>query len=84
VKPEYKRRESEKRKRFSDLTDNEFKVLNYFMNNISVGEILAVRELESLFGLKDPKRIIESLIEKGYIERGNGCYNLSKAKFPRD
>lgn len=84
MKPEYKRGESEKRKRFSDLTDDEFKVLNYFMNNISVGEILAVRELESLFGLKDPKRIIESLIEKGYIERGNGCYNLSKVKFPRD
>jgi hypothetical protein len=56
VKPEYKRGESEKRKRFFDLTDDEFKVLNYFMNNISVGEILAVRELESLFGLKDPKR----------------------------
>ncbi|AFH42655.1 PolB1-binding protein PBP2 family protein [Fervidicoccus fontis] len=42
-----------------------------------------MRELESIMGLKEPRRIIESLIEKGYIERGSGCYNLSRKKFPR-
>ncbi|HEU97667.1 MAG TPA: hypothetical protein ENO36_02280 [Fervidicoccus fontis] len=73
----------DRRKQYPDLSDEEYKVLTYFMSNVSVGEILAVRELESIMGLKEPRRIIESLIEKGYIERGSGCYNLSRKKFPR-
>jgi len=71
------------RSKFPELSDEEYRVLTYFINNVSVGEILAVRELESIMGLKDPKKHIESLIEKGYLERGNGCYNLSRSKFPR-
>ncbi len=62
---------------FSGLNEEEKRALNYFLNNISVGEILAVRELKVLEGISDPERILDSLVSKGLIERGRGCYNLS-------
>lgn len=72
-----------RKEQFPELSEEEYKALVYFINNVSVGEILAVRELESIMGLKDPQKLIESLIEKGYIERGSGCYNLSRKKIPK-
>ncbi len=59
------------------LRGDERQVLEYFMKNISVGEILAVKELRVL-GVKNPDAIIEKLIEEGFLERGEGCINLSK------
>ncbi len=59
------------------LSDEERKVLNYFMKHISVGEIIAEKELR-LEGIKDPREVIRKLMEKGLIERGEGCYNLAK------
>lgn len=49
--------------------------IKYFKNVISVGEILAVRELKAL-GVKEPEATIAKLIEMGIIEKGEGCYNL--------
>jgi len=60
-----------------ELSDEEKKVLNYFIKNISVGEIIAEKELR-LEGIKDPRRVIRMLIEKGLLEHKEGCYNLSK------
>ena len=57
--------------------EDEKKVVLYFIKNISVGEILALRELEIL-GVKNPIKIIRSLILKGVLEKGEGCYNLAK------
>jgi hypothetical protein len=49
--------------------------IKYFKNVISVGEILAVRELKAL-GVKEPETTIAKLIDMGIIEKGEGCYNL--------
>lgn len=62
----------------SQLTLEERKVIEYFLQNISVGEICAVRELQVLEGIKEPIRVIHQLVKKGLLERGVGCYNLSK------
>jgi len=58
-------------------SEDEKKVVLYFIRNISVGEFLALRELEIL-GVKNPAKIIRSLILKGVLEKGEGCYNLAK------
>ncbi|MUN28130.1 PolB1-binding protein PBP2 family protein [Sulfuracidifex metallicus] len=47
----------------------------YFSTYISVGEIIAVKELRTQ-GVKEPEEVISKLIEEGFIERGEGCYNL--------
>jgi len=59
------------------LTDEELAVLEYFLKNISVGEIIAMNDLKRLVDVEDPEEILRSLIEKGLIERGEGCYNLA-------
>lgn len=59
------------------LTKEEEAVLNYFIKNKSVGEIIAIRELQVLEGIKDPLSIINSLVEKGYLIKGKGCYNIN-------
>jgi len=58
-------------------SEEEKKVTLYFIRNISVGEILALRELEIL-GVKNPLKVIRTLILKGVLEKGEGCYNLAK------
>ncbi|QGR19441.1 PolB1-binding protein PBP2 family protein [Stygiolobus azoricus] len=59
--------------------------IKYFKNVISVGEILAVRELKAL-GVKEPEATIAKLIEMGVIEKGEGCYNLvrNRSETPPD
>jgi len=47
----------------------------YFRDNISVGEVIAVRELMAE-GVKEPEKVIDVLLQRGIIERGEGCYNL--------
>jgi len=51
------------------------KAIKYFKNTVSVGEIVALRELKAL-GIKNPEEIIAKLIEMKVIEKGEGCYNL--------
>ncbi|BFH74477.1 hypothetical protein SJAV_24210 [Sulfurisphaera javensis] len=55
------------------------KAEKYFKNVISVGEIIALRELKAL-GIKDPEEVISKLIEMGIIEKGEGCYNLVRKR----
>lgn len=61
------------------LSSEEITVLGYFIQNISVGSIIALRELKAFYKVQDPKSIIKNLIDKGLLEQGHGCYNLSKA-----
>ncbi|WP_187152677.1 PolB1-binding protein PBP2 family protein [Acidianus manzaensis] len=51
----------------------------YFKKYLSVGEIIAVRDLKAL-GVKEPEKVIAELMEKGVIEKGEGCYNLVRSK----
>jgi len=53
------------------------KAIRYFKSAISVGEILAYKELLAL-GIKSPEIVITKLLEMGIIEKGEGCYNLVK------
>ena len=54
------------------------KVLKYFIRYRSVGELLALRELKGLYGIKDPAKVIGHLLDLGLLERGLGCYNISR------
>jgi len=60
-----------------DLDPDEAKVLEYFIRNISVGEILAIRELTAIYHVREPLKVIIRLIKKGVLTKGLGCYNLS-------
>jgi len=60
------------------LSDDEKKVLKYFITYRSVGELLAVRELRGLYRVRDPTKIIAKLIDLGILSRGVGCYNISE------
>ncbi len=51
----------------------------YFRKYISVGEIIAVRDLKAL-GVKEPENVIAELMNKGIIEKGEGCFNLVREK----
>jgi len=62
------------------LSEKEIEVAKkYFMNVVSVGEIIAVRELKAL-GVSEPEKVIQKLVEMGVIEKGEGCYNLVREK----
>ncbi|MEM0005856.1 MAG: hypothetical protein QXJ56_05375 [Ignisphaera sp.] len=64
--------------KINSLNDEEKKVLEYFLQNVSVGAIIAVRELKAFYRVEDPKAVIRRLIDIGLLEQGYGCYNLSK------
>ncbi|MEL9940277.1 MAG: hypothetical protein QW632_02490 [Ignisphaera sp.] len=66
------------KKKILSLSTEEVKVLEYFIQNISVGTLVAIRELKFLHRINDPKAVIRKLIEKGLVEQGYGCYSLSK------
>jgi ribosome maturation protein Sdo1 len=67
------------KKELENLTQEEIKVLEYFIQNVSVGVIVAVRELKSLYKVEDPKNVIRKLIEKGLLEQGYGNYSLARS-----
>ncbi len=52
-------------------------VLNYFIENISVGTLRSVKELKAM-GVENPERVIEALVEHGLLEEGLDCYNLAR------
>ena len=51
-------------------------VLNYFIDNLSVGVVRAVKELK-LKGVDDPEEVISRLVELGFLEDKGDCYNLA-------
>ncbi len=53
-------------------------VLKYFLQNRSVGELLALRELRGLYRVRDPAKVLAKLTEMGLLERAPGCYNISR------
>jgi len=63
-------------RKIEGLDHDSRQVLKYFVQNRSVGELLAVRELRGLYRIKDPLKVISGLIELGLLERGVGCYNI--------
>jgi hypothetical protein len=66
------------RKALRSLNSEELLALKYFIQNRSVGELLAIRELRGLYRIKDPVKILGRLTELGLLERAPGCYNLPK------
>jgi len=64
-------------KKAEGLNKHEKEVLRYFINNVSVGDLRAVLDLKAK-GVPDPEVIIAKLIREGFIEKGEGCYNLAK------
>ncbi|HID80430.1 MAG TPA: hypothetical protein EYP48_01790 [Ignisphaera sp.] len=62
----------------SQLSEEERKVLEYFVQHISVGSIIALRELKAFYRISEPKNVIDKLISLGLLEQGTGCYNLAK------
>jgi len=66
------------KKKVLSLSSDEVKVLEYFIQNISVGSLIALRELRFMYKVSDPKFVIRKLVEKGLLEQGYGCYSLSK------
>ena len=64
--------------KINSLDSEGSKVLKYFIRYRSVGELLALRELKGLYGIKDPAKVIGYLLDLGLLERGLGCYNISK------
>lgn len=65
------------RRKIKSLNDDERKVFEYFLSNISVGTIIALRELTTLYRVRNAKDVLRTLTEKGLLERGSGCYSLS-------
>ena len=61
-----------------EMNKEEITVLKYFIKNRSVGELVAFRELRGLYRIDDPAKVLRRLVELGILERGPGCYNLSK------
>ena len=59
------------------LTGDERTVMNYFLDNVSVGDIRAVLELEKK-NVKEPEQVIARLIQLGLLERGRDAFNLAK------
>uniref|UniRef100_A0A7J3QEL0 DUF2250 domain-containing protein n=1 Tax=Ignisphaera aggregans TaxID=334771 RepID=A0A7J3QEL0_9CREN len=64
--------------KINKLSEEEKKVLEYFLQNISVGNLVALRELKAFYRVNDPRTIIRKLIDMGLIDQGYGCYNLSR------
>lgn len=58
------------------LSREEKVVLKYFLDGLSVGTIRAVEELKRK-GIEDPERVINKLIELGFLEKGLESYSLS-------
>lgn len=79
---------------YKGLTKLEKLILEYFIRHISVGEIIATIDIrEEVKRLRDPElvsefddpiieievnRALAKLVEKGYLERATGCYNLAE------
>lgn len=60
-----------------NLAEEDVAVLKYFLRYRSVGEILASRELRAM-GVKNPSKVLAKLVSLGLIERGVGCYTISR------
>ncbi len=60
----------------SRLEGDHRKAMKYFLTFRSVGDIIALRELKEKYGISDPERVVMDLIDRGLLERGEGCINL--------
>lgn len=65
--------------KIESLGDEERKVFEYFLSNISVGALIAIRELKAFYNIEDPKSVIRKLVDIGLLEQGYGCYSLSRS-----
>lgn len=60
-----------------NLGSEEKIVLNYFMDNISVGKHRALKELKAM-SVQNPVIIIKKLSSLNLVEEKEECYNLAK------
>ncbi|MEB3779873.1 MAG: hypothetical protein GSR85_06555 [Desulfurococcales archaeon] len=63
--------------RASRLSRDERETLNYFLENLSVGDLRVLSELKAR-GVRDPIRVLIRLLEEGFIYKAADCYNLAK------
>lgn len=70
---------SDVRKLIKSLNEDQRKTLKYFCINRSVGELLALKELQALHKVREPGKTITKLVELGLLIRGQGCYSISKS-----
>jgi len=66
------------RKLIRSLNEDQRKTLKYFCINRSVGELLALKELQALHKVREPSKTITKLVELGVLIKGQGCYSVSK------
>ncbi|MCX8195594.1 MAG: hypothetical protein N3F67_00695 [Acidilobaceae archaeon] len=62
--------------RAKELSKEEKAALNYFLENVSVGEIRALKDLKR--EIANPAQAIRKLLSLGLLEEGEGCYNLAR------
>lgn len=67
------------RKLIRSLNEDQRKTLKYFCINKSVGELLALKELQALHKVKEPGKAIAKLVELGILIRGQGSYSISRS-----
>ena len=65
------------RRMLRELGAEELEAMVYFLEEVSVGELAAYRDLR-VRGVRDPQAVARSLVEKGFLEKGEGCYNLPR------
>lgn len=59
------------------LSQEEKRVLAYFVENISVGDLRAVKELRQA-GVDNPLQVMRKLAALGLLEEREDCFNLAK------
>lgn len=68
-------------KMLKELSQPELRVMLYILREVSVGEMIAFKELKLKHGIEygDAAKVFKSLVEKGYVEHVPGiCFNIAK------
>jgi len=62
----------------AERLEGEYRIVyQYFLDNISVGDLRAVEDLKRK-GVRDPLRVIYKLVSDGLLERSGDVFNLPK------
>lgn len=63
----------------SGCSEDELQALRYMLAEVSVGDLVAVKDLVERLGSRDRARVaLRSLIARGLVEEGRGSYSLAK------
>jgi predicted transcriptional regulator len=63
----------------SGCSEDELKALRYMLAEVSVGDLIALKDLAERLGSRDKARAtLRSLMARGLVEEGRDSYNLAK------